>query len=248
MTARALRYALGVARLRPDDVLVSSFPRSGSTYLRFLTAYAVLGPGADALDFSALNRAMPELGADPLADPAPLPGAPRVVKTHRPWTPLFARPRAVWLVRAPLDALASYHRYWLARGDAGVLADAEAFVRDRRRGLPRWIRHAQTWAPRAEHAIRYAELRREPAATLRRWLGVLGVEVAEPAVASAVERSAAARVRELAVTGSDRLADGFAFAREGEADGAAYFGAAAAAWAERALRDAGLAAWTREGR
>lgn len=248
MTSLAIRYALGVARLRADDVLVGSFPRSGSTYLRLLTAYALLGAEAAPLDFAALNRLMPELGAAPLRGAARA-GAPRVVKTHRPWTPLLGRPRAVWLVRAPLDALASYHRYWTARGDAGPLADAGAFLRDRRRGLPRWIRHTRTWAPRAEHTVRYADLERDPAATLRAWLAVLGVEVSERASAAAVERSSAARVRELAPAGSDRLADGFAFARDApeRAAAAPVFAPRDVAWAHAALRAAGLAAWADAG-
>ena len=243
----ASRYALGLARLRPRDVLVGSFPRSGSTYLRFLTAYAVAGEHAPALDFAALNRRMPELGADALADPAPLAGAPRVVKTHRPWTPLFGRPRAVWLVRAPLDALASYHRYWAARGDAGRLADAGAFLRDRRRGLPRWIRHTRSWAPRAAHTVRYADLQRDPAGTLRAWLDVLGVPASDAAVASAVARARAARVRELPVTGSDTLAPDFAFARDAERGGGLrHFPAGDVAWAVGALRAAGLGTWADE--
>ncbi len=242
----ALRYAVGVASLRRSDVLLASFPRSGSTWLRFVVVHDALAAAGDEgeVPFERLNGLAPELGASALWRGR---RGPRLVKTHRPYAPLLGRPRAVHLVRQPLDALASYHRYWTARVDGGRV-DPGAFLRDRRRGLPRWIRHTRSWQPRADLSVRYAELRADPAGVAARVLALLGRGVDPDRLAEAVRRSDARAVRAVETTGGvagpDRAAPGAAFASDQPAgNGLGYFDAADVAWAHRQLDGAGLGTW-----
>ncbi|HEX8385387.1 MAG TPA: hypothetical protein VF576_04330, partial [Rubricoccaceae bacterium] len=64
----AARYAAGLPALRSSDVLLCSFPRSGSTLVRFaLEHYARLARGVDAeLGFADVNAGQPELGVSDL--------------------------------------------------------------------------------------------------------------------------------------------------------------------------------------
>lgn len=239
----AVRYARGLVALRRSDVLLASFPRSGSTLLRSVLASA-LGDGPEdepGFQFEALNRAMPELGVSDLAG-ASRSDPPRFVKTHRPRIAAMSRPRSVWLVRDPLDALASYHRYWTARVGAAPVSPGR-FLRDRRRGLPRWIRHTQSWS-RADLRLRYARLRADPAGEAGRVLRLAGLEVSPERLAAAAAASRPETVRQAALAGSDVLADGFVFAADRPSGaGAEAFGASDRAWAAERLRRAGLGAW-----
>lgn len=253
MRARPLRlgaaYATGIPALRRSDVLLASFPRSGSTLFRFMVAHYALGEDAASVSFAELNRLLPELGASWLWDADALPGVPRVVKTHRPYFWGLARPRAVHLVRSPLDALASYHRYWMAR-EGSEHVERGAFLRDRRRGLPWWIRHTASWAPRADVEVRYAALRADPAGVVAKALETLGVPVSAKAMQRAADRSrpeaVRAREREGGVAGPDRLREGSVFARDrSPGDGGAYFSEADRAWARDRLAAAGLDSWGR---
>ena len=242
----AWRYARGVLALRSDDVLLASFPRSGSTLFRFVVAhYALEGEGA--LSFERLNQRAPELGVSELARPYPLGGLPRLIKTHRPFAFPLGRPRAVHLVRTPLDALASYHRYWMSRVGASA-AGRGPFLRDRRRGLPRWIRHTRSWTRRADVTVRYAALRADPAGAVGAALRALGVSFDPAALAAAAERSSAAAVqREEAragVAGPDALRPGSVFvADRPTGEGARYFDEPDRQWAADQLHRAGLGPW-----
>jgi hypothetical protein len=246
----AARYALGVPALRASDVLLCSFPRSGSTLVRFaLEHYARLlagAPGADAggpLGFADLNAGQLELGVSDLRAPWRS-VVPRVVKTHRPYSAVLARPHAVLVVRRPLDALASYHTYWTARAGAPDVP-ASDFLRDRRRGLPRWIRHTVSWERRAELVARYEALRDDPAAAVADVLRLGGHEPDPGALAEAVARAAAPRVRAAeadgGAVGSDAFTEGFVFARNlRPGAGAARFSPSDRAWAAGRLAAAGL--------
>ncbi len=252
--ALAARYAAGTAALRHRDVLLCSFPRSGSTLVRFVLAhYAALraGRGDDAaLGFDEMKAAVPELGASNLwtARAAGGPDAlPRFVKTHRPYAPVLARPRAVLIARQPLDAVASYHAYWTARAGGPDVA-LSAFLRDARRGLPWWIRHTRSWETRAVYVVRYEALRADPAGEVGRMLAAVGVTADAGALASAADASAPDRVRRAAgagnVTGLDAMLDGFALVRDRPPGaGTGDFSAADRGWAAERLAEAGLDGW-----
>lgn len=246
----AAHYAAGIPALRASDVLLCSFPRSGSTLARFVLAhYAALadGRGATPLGFPEMKAAMPELGASGLWRARATGGLPRVVKTHRPFAAVLARPRAVLLVRDPLDAVSSYHTYWTQRS-AGPAVSLAAFLRDGRRGLPRWVAHTRSWLPRAVHVVRYEALREDPAGEVGRMLAALGVRADGERLREAASRSAAGRVRAAShaahVTGLDRFGAGFALVRDRPPGaGTAEFSGADRAWAAARLAEAGLGAW-----
>ena len=243
----AWRYARGILALRADDVLLASFPRSGSTLFRFVVAQYGMDGEEGTVPFERLNERAPELGASGLAQPSPTGGLPRLIKTHRPFAFPLGRPRAIHLVRAPLDALASYHRYWTARVGASDRGRGR-FLRDRRRGLPRWIRHTRSWADRADATVRYAALRANPAGAVGAALCALGVSFDPGALAAAADRSSAAAVqREEAragVAGPDALRPGSVFVADRPVgEGARYFDEPDRQWAADQLHRAGLGPW-----
>ncbi len=239
----ALRYAAGVAALRRRDVLVACYPRSGSTLVRFVLEHdARLAAGIDGpVDFHALNAGQPELGIDWLW---PRPAGARVVKTHRRFSSVLARPRAALIVRRPLDAVASYHTYWtgLTHTEPVPLA---SFLRDERRGLPQWIRHTASWLPRADAVVRFEALRADPAPTVAEILRLAGREVDFERLAEAARRADARHVRtaqaETGFAGTDAFAPGFVFARNlPPGVGAARFSDADRTWAADLIAASGL--------
>lgn len=196
---RRLRPRLG---LRPSDVLLPSFPKSGNTWVRFIWANLVALREGDGgtVDFHRLVR---ELGAEydvHRYGTVEFESLPRLVKTHLPYEERrFGPYRTLYLYRHPGDVMVSYWHYLRERrGGARGPEEWEAFVRDGEVGIPAWCRHAAGWRAAADVLVAYEELRADASATMARALSELGIDSVERAtLEEAVERSGFDRVRRL---------------------------------------------------
>jgi len=112
---RCARFLRGAAahHARPDDVYISSYPRSGTTWLT-LIVHLLRGGG---LEFEHLSRVVPwyerdlALGRATAQDYLQLPG-PRVFKSHLPhaWLPRGAR--YLYVMRDGRDVAVSYYHFY----------------------------------------------------------------------------------------------------------------------------------------
>jgi hypothetical protein len=196
---RPLRYLQGVLGLSRRDVMLSSFPRSGSTWVRFFLCnlISLREWGGREIDFDLLDRTMVAFGANDLTEPWPHRTIPRVVKTHRRYLPLFARASgAIGVVRDPRDVMVSYYHFrkdYQGR-DSGAFP---GFIRDRRFGLASWFRHYQTWRDHWTLMVKYEDLKRDAFSEFTSILDVLGVGYPEDVVSEAIRRSDIRNVRKV---------------------------------------------------
>ena len=242
------RTLTGLRHLDPGrDRLLAAFPKSGSTWVRFVLCNLVSLRYWDGrpLDFPLLNRTLPELGASDLSEPWPWGELlPRTVKTHAPAWPLLRRVPAVLLVRDPADVMVSFHHHDAAQGGSRnpgrTLAD---FVRGGRFGVEGWARHTRSWMDAGATVVRYGELRADPHAGFRRLVDALGADVPDELLGPAVARSTleATRAAE-ARSGADAdFEDGFRFVRKGaERAGRAALSADDRSWMEEVLHRHGV--------
>ena len=224
--ARTGRLLRGLASLRRDDVVLASFPRSGSTWLRFVLANWLVLTEADGepLDLERLDPMMPELAVDDLSAPWPFTGLPRIVKTHRRHNPAFRRARCVLLIRDPRDAVASYFRFVKASPSLDFAGDFAAFARSHRFGLPAWFAHWASWRDRCALLLRYEDLRRDTASEVAKLLALAGARPDASALEEAVRRSSLAEMQRLEARSAafgEGWSPGFRFVGEGESGGGA---------------------------
>ncbi len=72
---------------RPSDIFTASYPRSGSTWLRFILAEILAGQSSG---FKGVNLLSPDVGEHSGAQPL-LPGAGRLIKTHELYRPSYKK-------------------------------------------------------------------------------------------------------------------------------------------------------------
>jgi len=246
-------YAVGLIGLRRDDVFLSSFPRSGSTWVRFLLCNLVSLSELDGrkVDFHFLDDTMPALGASSLLAPWRFETVPRFVKTHQPYhSLLFAVPqRVVYVLRDPRDVMVSYYNFQSAhlwRPFQGSFAD---FIRHPRYGLQACIRHYLSWLPHSTVVICYEELLKDTVAEFRRMLTVLQIPVRDEFLKLAVEKSSFRKIRsvqeESGLSGPQRFGQQFQFARKGKSrQWPDYFSSEDLALYERIRREHGFNLYT----
>lgn len=223
---RAIAYGRGILGLRAEDVLLASFPRSGSTWLRFVLANLVSLRELDGgeVDFPRLNSMMPELGASDLLARWPYSTLPRTIKTHRRYSVLLrVSRRRVLLVRDPRDVMVSSYLYEQGKTRPRFVGEFGAFLRLPALGLEAWFRHLRSWRARATLELRYEALRARELEEVTRLLDHMEVEAQPNLVAEALRRSNRGRVRHLeeaSGTGHEgRFQEGFRFARRGSTGG-----------------------------
>lgn len=193
--------------------VIASYPKSGSTWVRFLVAnlFNQVSREVEAVDFHNVHEIVPELGR---GDGRRLfAGLPDVWKTHDEWRRDFGR--VVLVLRNPWDTLLSFHHYMTGEWGRDVsLAD----VVTGRHGAAAVVRHAASYL---EHCpdlfvLTYESLHATPRAEARRLAAFLGLPVAEDQLAAAVSSSSFEAMRESEVTkGRKYGGSGFRFMRRG---------------------------------
>ena len=220
------------------DVFVCSWPKSGTTWMQAIVAHLV---APDRSAWSHVSEVTPFYDAaaswDGAAPAAHLRAAfaargRRAWNTHVPWSLMPKGARYVYVVRDPADAVVSFwHHLRNQRGAAGTyegtLAEFAAEISDGTQPYGAWSAHVSDWAAAARDPsvliVRYADMKRDAAAVVRRVAAHLGVEnVDADAIARLTSfeamRADAARYAPVSVD----WAPGFEFIRAGRVgDGAA---------------------------
>jgi hypothetical protein len=167
--------------LKPQDVFLASYPRSGSTWLRFMLFEILSGedPG-----FRKLEHRLPEIQWHRGA-PSILPQGGRLIKTHEKYRKEYTR--AAFLVRDPRDVFLSGYARAVEEGLAPLVSNGDldsflvSFFQGRAFQMGSWHEHSLSWleSPLAKNGnllvMRYEDLRRNSEQELRRLLEFLGV-------------------------------------------------------------------------
>ncbi len=169
-----------------DDIFLTSFPRSGNTWLSFLVAHVLAqqqGLGYE-INFFNIHDFVPEYDNLRLSlRPAGIAGFPRILKSHYNCNHHF--PKVILIVRDPRAVMDSYFRY--LKGLRVIPADwglAEC-VDSPQFGIAAWVAHTEGWLERADkgkrtRVIRYEDLVTDTYGHLARLFQTIGREP-EPA-------------------------------------------------------------------
>ena len=191
--------------LRPSDVMMCSYPRSGSTWLRFLMFALTID---DEATFASVGQVMPYVGRHSNAVPT-LPGNGRLIKTHEPYNRYYRR--AIHLVRDPRDVCVSYWTFMQRIGKLKVTdGDDEvasfdhfvnAFVAGRVDGFSTWDRHLASYLRASESRpsdflrVRFEDLRADTPGRLVDIAAFLGLEITHDEAQRAAQRASLENMR-----------------------------------------------------
>jgi len=203
--------------VRPTDCFVTSWPRSGNTWMRYML-FNALYPGQPG-GLLEINQVIPSIYHGLFRERlrALEPNPYRLFKTHEPFRPYFLAGKTVYIVRDGRDAILSFYDY--RRHMDGLKLPFAAFVRrslTRRFGYGPWQNHVKGWLAHRDHPnvliLTYERMLADPAAALRQTLAHFGITVADDVIEQAVGMASVDRVNhgfeELARSGGRQYSGG----------------------------------------
>lgn len=187
--------------LTSADAVLVSYPKSGSTWLRFLLGHVL---SSDEVDFDSVRGALPRIGRHRGA-PRLLPGRGRLVRTHDPLDALVGLPGqpVVYLVRDGRDVAVSYlhHLRRIGSFEGDLAALLPRFLSDGIDSYGPWHLHVLGAVASQERGgspfltIRYEDLRSDTVGELARIVAFLGVEPETGRVEEAAADNSKERMR-----------------------------------------------------
>jgi sulfotransferase family protein len=179
------------ADLSSSDVIIGSYPRSGSNWLSMMVGELLLGK---EIDFHTRPFPAPFI-TNYRGAPGVLAGGGRLIKTHERWRPDYER--AVYLVRHPVDVAASYYAIHGALGLPAPRGFVRALVRGWVDSYGTWSENVEGWldCPAQVHLVRYECLVEETLGTLAGTMEFLGMTPTPAALERAVENNSLERMQ-----------------------------------------------------
>lgn len=188
--ANRVRHRRFVNSIRPSDIVIASFPRSGTTWLGFLLAN-LLKPDPEE-QVHPPNRYSPDINGayfynDTMERWDYLP-APRFLRVHSPYNPVF--PNVIYVLRDPRDVMVSYHHFKRLT-DPGFQLSMMEFVSQDDHWPCRWDEHVAGWLLRRNHPrlllVKYEEMRKDTVGALMSLLEFAGLAYGEKEVVRSVQ-------------------------------------------------------------
>jgi estrone sulfotransferase len=212
---RLQKRALPAIRIRPDDVFIVSYPRSGNTWVRFLIAN-LLAPD-EKITFRNIENYVPSIYKS--ADTLDTREGRRYIKSHNPCYELY--PKLIYVYRDGRDALVSYYYYASGKNVfSGTFGDfiSSPFVEQ----FTSWKEHitrAREFASKYPDRIlilRYEEMLISTLPALTSISAFLGLACEAKAIAEAARRSSFEHLQKVEQeSGGETVGKKFTFFRTG---------------------------------
>lgn len=194
----SLRRGLEIT-VRPDDVFISTYSKSGTTWLQHVV-HGLRSNGS--MDFDEISAVVPwlesavDVGIDPDADQA---WSPRAFKAHLTWDRIPKGGRYVTAFRDPATVLPSFYRFfegwWFTAGTVSIEEFAFEFYMGGSESGRHWD-HLTSWYPQVGQpdvlALAYEDMVEQPDRVPPLIARFLDIELDRATMAKVVEQSSRA--------------------------------------------------------
>ena len=149
--------------LYDDDVVVASFPKSGSTWLRFIWTNVICLQEMNGVEvgYTLLDGTFEAVyDVNSYGDYKYI-SVPRLVKTHQKYDKRkFGANRTLYIYRNPGDVMVSFYEYLLSLKKKPINGvDFSDFLRSKKHGIECWCKHFVSWREHATVMLSYESMK-----------------------------------------------------------------------------------------
>lgn len=212
----------------PDDVFLVSYPKSGSTWLRFLIGNYL---SDNKCNFDNCHLIIPDIHYNP--EQCLYVHNPRIMKSHFPFSAHFMThkyPKVIYIVRDGRDVAVSYYYYLLRTGKIQNNFSFDEYISMFNDGkidnFSNWSIHINSWMDYMTDnflIVRYEDLKKDTNDSLLKVLFFLGFDIDQKRIKKAVEASQFENMKRLDRNRTSFIKDipdkSIPFVREGKSGG-----------------------------
>ncbi|MAV39394.1 MAG: hypothetical protein CML12_02275, partial [Puniceicoccaceae bacterium] len=188
---KSILYFFSYLIINKNDVILSLFPKTGSTWIRFFL-FNYLNE-TESLEIKAgidqMNAVMPEFGHKSMLNQWRFKSSPKLIKTHRPFRSIFSKNKIILVIRDPRDILVSFYHYALAKKEFNFSGTLKDIIHHNEWGLEYFFEQFKSWEKYAGLIVKYEDLKADPKKSFKEILSYMDIPVDEEALINAIHRS-----------------------------------------------------------
>lgn len=191
-----------------DDIFITSYPKSGNTWLRFLVGYLVYGDELDG--FSNIEEKVPDIYLNKEHKLVNL-KRPRILKSHEYFDHRYKR--VIFIVRDPRDIVLSYYNFHkkvgLIESNYSIETYVERFLSGDLDSYGTWQENVGSWLGARKNTkqfllVRYEDLLAETEKQLLKIAAFINIETDKISILKAVDFSSAKNMKKLEYEQNDK--------------------------------------------
>lgn len=196
MIGKIKRNLRDLSNLQPHDTLLVSYPKSGNTWIRFLICNYIeyLRATKQVVDFTFLNKNMPELAYNLHQNTYFEKRTSRMVKTHKNYLFLFRKNPSIYIIRNPISVLKSFYIYNNHIENSYFQNYSFSQFIQSPYGINGYLNHYNSWQNHIGLLIKYEDLQTNTYTTFNKLLMYLEYPIFSDGINYAIRMSAIEKV------------------------------------------------------
>ena len=212
--------------LRKEDIILATFPKSGTTWMRFIFANLISLKefNGRVVDYQFLNNELRGGYDSNLYPTIKYSTFPRIIWTHYKYEQKrFGNNKRIYIYRNPGDTMVSYYEFRKSLKDNPLKNQSfQEFIRNEKYGINYWCEHFLSWKDNCDILVSYEELKDNSLEKIKNVLSKLKLnKIGDDLLSVAIERFSFKNIRSMEEkvglddSAKEKHKEGYRFARKG---------------------------------